>query len=452
MPSLFGYRSSMFAVGWALLLAVVVVNPAVYAAPAVTGATCSGNDDGRWCNNSMLTLTGTDLASVKALRFGFPDAKQEQITCNDNFIATSTTISCTVVMTSASNAGLYPVALVLEDNKQVESGSLLLGALWDLPEMQIWTSTTPSSPHKVTGQSSDWPSTGDLWSISGTFDPNSQYSVFFYNTQQKAANGGPSPITCTQLVISDTNLSCIILAPKGAMGMHRFLVKDITKDALLLGSTSLWSIAVNPPMPAVTGAEGECATNSNACVDGATLTIKGINFNDRNHTYQKFFVGVTEVQRRAINLTPTSVGPDGVNVTLTVAHGTPAGSYPVFVKIQVCMMQMMSPVHYVGNLVLQSGTSAGFNTGMPTGHFSQTQSAVDDHHQGLSSGYVAVASLAVTFGALFLIVVVVLTVVCLRRSQRRYQQEGNRYWGSVASDMPAAVSEPHDLNNKTVVH
>ncbi|CAC9531409.1 hypothetical protein LDHU3_33.1820:CDS1 [Leishmania donovani] len=47
-----------------------------------------------------------------------------------------------------------------------------------------------------------------------------------------------------------------------------------------------------------------------------------------------------------------------LTANLTVAHGTPAGSYPVFVKVQVCMMHMMSPPRYVGNLVLQAGSAS----------------------------------------------------------------------------------------------
>ncbi|TPP55577.1 putative integral membrane protein [Leishmania donovani] len=142
----------------------------------------------------------------------------------------------------------------------------------------------------------------------------------------------------------------------GAAAGHVFLVRG--GGTLLLGSTSLGAIAVNPPLPTVTGARGECATNSAACVSGAALTISSTNFNYRDHAYQQFFVGVTEARRSAVRLTPTAVSMTDLTANLTVAHGTPAGSYPVFVKVQVCMMHMMSPPRYVGNLVLQAGSAS----------------------------------------------------------------------------------------------
>ncbi|CAG9580689.1 conserved hypothetical protein [Leishmania major strain Friedlin] len=430
---------------------VVAANPAVGAAPAVTGATCAVNSDG-WCSNSTLKFEGTDLASVKAIRIGSTAAEEKQITCADKFAATADTVSCTVAMASSAKAGLYPVTLVLGDQTQVEAGSVLLGALWELPSMQTWTSTTASAPHKVTGQSSDWPSTGDAWSISGTFDPANHYSVLFYNIEAEAAAGNPSQITCALLTVTASKLTCTIVAANGVMGMYRFLVKDTTKGTLLLGSTSLGAIAVNPPLPAVTGAQGECATNSAACVNGAALTISGTNFNYRDHAYQQFFVGVTEAQRSAIRLTPTAVSMTDLTANLAVAHGTPAGSYPVFVKVQVCMMHMMSPPRYVGNLVLQSGSIAGFNMEMPTGYSSETQGAAGGRCGVMSAGYIAVTILAVVFGVMFLILLVALTLVCLRKAERhRHLPEGNRFWDVMASDVPAVASERKDFDSDCVV-
>ncbi|XQJ30064.1 hypothetical protein NXY56_006142 [Leishmania guyanensis] len=200
-----------------------------------------------------------------------------------------------------------------------------------------------------------------LFSPSCLNDPAKSYSVVFYNTEADAVPGNPSPVTCAALSVAATKLTCTIIAANGVMGMYRFLVKDTTSDTLLLGSTPLNSIAVNPPLPAVTGASGECATSSAACISGATLTIKGTNFNHRDALYQRFSVGVTKAQRSAIRLAPTAVSETDVTATLTVADGTPAGSYPVFVEVQVCMMQMMSPLRYVGNLVLNSGSASGFN-------------------------------------------------------------------------------------------
>ncbi|CBZ29915.1 conserved hypothetical protein [Leishmania mexicana MHOM/GT/2001/U1103] len=431
---------------------VVVANPAVYAAPTVTGATCAVNKDG-WCTNSMLKFEGIDLASVKALRIGSTAAEEKGITCADKFAATATTVSCTVAMASSAKAGLYPVTLVLDDKTQVEAGSVLLGAFWELPSMQTWTSTTASGPHKVTEQSSDWPSTGDAWSISGTFDPANHYSVLFYNIEAEAAAGNPSQVTCALLTVTATKLTCTIIAANGVMGMYRFLVKDTTKDVLLLGSTSLGAIAVNPPLPTVTGAQGECATSSTACVSGAALTISGTNFNYRDHAYQQFFVGVTEAQRSAIRLSPTTVSTTDLTAKLTVADGTPAGSYPVFVKVQVCMMHMMSPPRYVGNLVLQSGSIAGFNTDMPTGSSSETEGAADGRRGGMSAGYIAVTILAVVFGVMFLIVLGALTFVCLRKVERQHRlPEGNRFWDSMASDVPAVTSDRKGFSNDCVVH
>ncbi|XQJ30065.1 hypothetical protein NXY56_006143 [Leishmania guyanensis] len=433
------HSCNTYAVVWALCLALAVINPAAYATPAVTGATCTVNSDG-WCINSALKFDGTDLATVAALRIGSTDAEQQNITCTDKFAVTATTISCTVAMASSAIAGLYPATLVLGNGTQVEAGSVLLGALWETQGMPTWTSTTPSSPHKVTGESSSWPSTGEAWTISGAFDPAKSYSVVFYNTEADAVPGNPSPVTCAALSVAATKLTCTIIAANGVMGMYRFLVKDTTSDTLLLGSTPLNSIAVNPPLPAVTGASGECATSSAACISGATLTIKGTNFNHRDALYQRFSVGVTKAQRSAIRLAPTAVSETDVTATLTVADGTPAGSYPVFVEVQVCMMQMMSPLRYVGNLVLNSGSVAGFNMEMLTGSFPEAQGAIDGDGSKMSSGYVAAVVLASIFGVLFLAVLTALTVVCVRGANRsRCMADANNFWGSMGSELPGVA-------------
>ncbi|KAG5493537.1 hypothetical protein JIQ42_01907 [Leishmania sp. Namibia] len=437
LQSLFGYSSAMSALVWTLLLVCIVANPGVHAAVSVKGAVCIANLK-EWCTNSTMTLMGEELESVASVRVGATAAEQQQVHCEINY-KSSDTILCTLTMALSAKAGPYLLTLVIPgtagaDDSEVPAGNVLLGAFWGTSYTSFWNPSTTSS---VTNQSSNWPSTGDGWTLHGNFDEDKTYTLFFFSSEAKAVAGNPSMVTCASVTHTTSTLTCTIIAVNGVMGMYRVLVTESETNAVLLGTTLLPSIAVNPPLPDVVGASGDCAASSAECVTGAKLILQGINFNYRKAEYQEFFVGVTEAQRNAISLTPVEVDKNGVTTTLTVADGTPAGSYPVFVRLQVCMMGMMSPLRHVGNLVLKSGDIAGFNMDMPTGSYRETQSA------SIPPGQAAAIILAAILGVLFLAALVALTVVCARRAARRRRSgEVNEFSENVEIGLPAAAVRP----------
>ncbi|KAL7700216.1 hypothetical protein NQL31_002398 [Lotmaria passim] len=396
-----------------LLATLLAALPVASAAATVTSATCAVDDAGACGNGSTVTFTGTDLGDVTSVRIAPASADEVHITCT-NVTATATTATCTLATTSTAT-DLYPVTLVLSNGAAMEAGSLLIGNTYEQKNLPRWTATSRSSAYRVTAQSSDWPSTGDTWSVSGTFDTASTYSIIFYNNQPGAVAGSPGAPTCTPVKVTATTLSCTITTAVGAMGMYSFLVKDVTNNALLPGSTGLSKLAVNPPLPEVSGASGRCATSSASCVSGASLTIVGTNFNSRSAAYQKFVVGVTSAQRSAIQLTPTAVDASGVTVTLNVAEKVPAGSYPVFVRVQVCAMGMMSPLYYVGNLVLGMDSVGGFNLDFPSGGNDGEKMVTKSV---MSGGYIAAIVFACVFAFLFLVAIVGFVVVCVRQRRR----------------------------------
>ncbi|KPA76647.1 hypothetical protein ABB37_07503 [Leptomonas pyrrhocoris] len=237
---------------------IIVALPHVNAAAAVTTASCAVNADGS-CLNTTVSFTGTDLDKVASVRIGLTPADEALIKC-DTVKPSAKAVTCTLAVASSAKAGLYPATLALSDGTQVEAGSFLIGNTYEQKSLPRWTSTTKSSNYRVTGQSSDWPSTGDTWSVSGTFNPASTYSIVFYNNQKKAAIDSPGTPTCAPVKVTATTLTCTITSANGVMGMYNFLVRDSTNNALLLGSSSLPMLAVNPPLPEVTGASGDCAT------------------------------------------------------------------------------------------------------------------------------------------------------------------------------------------------
>ncbi|KAG5495074.1 hypothetical protein JKF63_02127 [Porcisia hertigi] len=441
-----GYKCGRSVFVWALLLALVIAD-AANASPRVLSGTCKPGAD-TWCINSLVELKGEELGSVKSVLIGSTAAEQQSITCTTEFRATADAVSCIMAVQKSTNAGLYPVTLVLDDDSQVEGGSLAVGAFLGAHDVSGWTKTTPSSRHKVTGQSSDWPSTGDAWSVDGVFEPSTTYEVVFYNMQPDAAAGNPSTVTCDKMEVTETKLTCIITAVTGVMGMFRFLVKDTKENALLLGSTSLYSIAVNPPLPVTSGAAGACATSSKACTSGAELTIFSTHFNYRDPAYQKFFVGVTAAQQSAIRFEPTAVNKSSVTVRLTVDENVPAGIYPVFVKLQVCAMGMMSPGSYVGYVVLKSDSTKGFDTSIPSGSLPENDDVSDHQIGGKPAGYVAAVVLASVFGVLVVLLLITLTFMCVRHPPlRNVAAEDHSFWrmgrteGEAASQRKDAADE-----------
>ncbi|KPI87972.1 hypothetical protein ABL78_2963, partial [Leptomonas seymouri] len=346
-----------------LLFATVLITlPLVNAAATVANASCSAGTVGS-CLNTSATFSGTDLAQVTTVRIGLNFVDTALIKC-ESPTTTTTTVTCNLVVAASVRDGVYPVTLVMSDRTEVEAGSLLIGNFYEQESLPQWTSTTNSSVYRVTGQSSDWPSSGDTWSVSGTFDITSTYSIVFYNNQVKKVGESPGTPTCAPVKVTASALSCTITSASGVMGMYNFLVKDNSNNALLLGSSSLYMLAVNPPLPVVTGASGSCATSSASCVSGASLVISGTNFNHRSPEYQQFLVGVNSGQRSAIRLTPTAVDEHSITVAMDIKQDVAAGSYPIFVRLQVCAMSMMSPLYYVGNLVIGGDKSAaGFETG-----------------------------------------------------------------------------------------
>ncbi|KPA76646.1 hypothetical protein ABB37_07502 [Leptomonas pyrrhocoris] len=394
-----------------------VGNAAAIGTKVVSGFCYDGDD---LCRNAIVTLTGTELASVASVLVGSTAGEQAQLPCPLTGSPTARTVSCNLAPAPSVGNGVYPVTLVLSSGAKVEAGSLAVGTFLEAKGVAGWANTSGSSNYRVTGQSSDWPSTGDTWSVSGTFNPASTYSIVFYNNQKKAAIDSPGTPTCAPVKVTATTLTCTITSANGVMGMYNFLVRDSTNNALLLGSSSLPMLAVNPPLPEVTGASGDCATSSASCVNGAALTITGTNFNYRSAAYQQFFVGVTSAQRRAIQLATTAVDKKGVTLQLRTYGNVGAGSYPIFVKVQVCMMGMMSPLRFVGNLVLgAAGQTPGFNLDMPNG-------VTDDGEPSrsrMSGGYFAAVVFACLLGVLFLIALIALIVMVVRQRRR------SRRWG-----------------------
>ncbi|KAG5469387.1 hypothetical protein LSCM1_02604 [Leishmania martiniquensis] len=416
LPSLSRCRAAMSALGWALLLVCVVANPAVHAETTVNSVTCTVSIEG-WCvGGSKVEIKGENLDQVASVAIRATSGGKTMLQCAIDKAA-GTSLECTIEAEVVVKAGPYSLALVLSSaddtsSTEVSAGTLLLGALWGLEEVLHWTAGTNSH---VESQSSDWPSTGDAWTLKGIFDVKKSYSMRFYYTDAEDAPAIPSPeVTCVSMKITVNTLTCNIVTFNNAMGMYRVLVQESDTKAILVGTVSLSSIAVNPSLPAVTRASGNCAENSEKCVTGASLTLHGINFNSRKVNYQKFFVSFTETQQSAILLTPTEVSKENITVTLTVAEGTPAGSYPVYVQVQVCMMEMLSPLQYVGNLVLKSGSAKGFNLDPPAGGCHECQGA-----DGMSAGHLAATILAAIFGVLFLAVLVTLVIVCVRGTGSR---------------------------------
>jgi hypothetical protein len=416
-----------------------VSNAAAIGTTVVSGFCYDGDD---LCRNTVVTLTGTQLAGVTSVRVGSTAAEQALLPCALAGTPTPRTVACTLAPEASISGGVYPVTLVLSGGATVDAGSLAVGTFLEASGVAGWTNTSGSSAYRVTGQSSSWPSTGDVWSVRGTFNTASTYSIVFYNSQPAAVAGSPGTPTCSPVTVTATTLSCTITSANGVMGMYNFLVKDTTNNALLLGSSSLYKIAVNPPLPEVTGASGSCATSSAACVSGASLTITGTNFNYRSAAYQKFFVGVTSAQRSAIQLTPTAAAKSGVTATLSIEGNVAAGSYPIFVKLQVCMMGMMSPLRYVGNLVLHEGSVAGFNVDFPEGVVDRLGSC---ETWWRVPAYKASVAFAVIFAVLFLALLITLIVICCRFSLVRKGQmmRENFYEGPPMEMAPGTVTRNH---------
>lgn len=389
-----------------LLLSLCVVSTTASAADtSPTAAHCTNADgasDANCISNSTLTMEGltglTATSGVDAVTVEINTTMAPYLTstvatatCAEAVVSSTGTLTCRLTLSKDFPIGEYPVTLTATAaataaTTTYDAGFLVLGEIYNLlsdasvsAESRLtsrWregsaadaSTAAVRDAQLVTGISSDWPTTGDAFTIYGLFNRSATYDVIFYNTQSgfasiandKAAENFLPELT--GLAVSDYGLSGVITTRVGNMGMMGFFVRERSTGVILQGSGLLFLIAVNPADIVITSVAGDCATNATLCVANTasavanTMTFTGTNFNFRSAGYVTFRVGDeanTNNINNNINITATSVSADGTSLTAAVTFSTAdgllsAGEYPVYARNQICALGMKSPYVLVG--------------------------------------------------------------------------------------------------------
>jgi len=128
--------------------------------------------------------------------------------------------------------------------------------------------------------------------LTGTFTPGDmdKYSLTF--TSESPNDSSAGLVVSLDSVTATSAVATLITYP-GTSGLWKPVLNVANIAVSPQQTASRRFFVAQPPAPTMTGASGDCCTDSTKCVSGASLTISGTNFNKMTigYTYVSFYSG-----------------------------------------------------------------------------------------------------------------------------------------------------------------